>query len=157
VLPKLPLNEINYFVHHNSYNKCPNLRPIASQKALPNSNFLLTIRFPETHITSASHSTLLEHQWSKRGHCWAFGDNIQTPNISLFFECSLVRTSLWSLSSFFAKFRNYTFRSYRLHWRQLTSCKTMTPITKWKYVENKDFIGRANYFFSTLPVRPCAA
>jgi hypothetical protein len=25
VLPKLALNEINYFVHHNSYNKCPNL------------------------------------------------------------------------------------------------------------------------------------
>jgi hypothetical protein len=58
VLPKLPLNEINYFVHHNSYNNVQILHPIASRKALLNYNSLLTIRVPEMHITSASHSNM---------------------------------------------------------------------------------------------------
>jgi hypothetical protein len=54
VLPALPSNEKNYFDHHNSYSKGPNLAFFSFTKSPPHS--LLTIKFPKNHITSSYHS-----------------------------------------------------------------------------------------------------
>jgi hypothetical protein len=51
VLPTLPSNEENSSSHHNSYNKGPNLA-FFSFTEIP-SNSLLTIKFPNHHITSS--------------------------------------------------------------------------------------------------------
>jgi hypothetical protein len=50
-LPALPSNEKNSDNSHNSYDKGPNLAFFSFTESP--SNFLLTIKFPKTHITSS--------------------------------------------------------------------------------------------------------
>jgi hypothetical protein len=54
VLPALPSNENNSFNHHNSYNEGPNLAFFSFTKSPSNS--LLSIKFPNNHVTSSNHS-----------------------------------------------------------------------------------------------------
>jgi hypothetical protein len=56
VLPGLPSNEKNYFDHHNSYNKGPNLAFFSFTESPSNS--LPTIKFPKNHITSSYHNNM---------------------------------------------------------------------------------------------------
>jgi hypothetical protein len=56
VMPALPSNEKNFFDHHNSYNKSPNLTFFSFTESPSNS--LLTIEFPKTHMTSSSYSNI---------------------------------------------------------------------------------------------------
>jgi hypothetical protein len=51
VLPALPSNEKNFFDHHNSFNKGPNLAFFSFIESPSNS--LLIIKFPKNHITSS--------------------------------------------------------------------------------------------------------
>jgi hypothetical protein len=55
-LPALPSNEKNSSDHHSSYNKGPNLAFFSFTESPFNS--LFTIKFPKTHITSSSYSSM---------------------------------------------------------------------------------------------------
>jgi hypothetical protein len=55
-LPALPSNEKNSSDRHNSYNKGPNLAFFSFTESPSNS--LLTIKFPNTHITFSSYSNM---------------------------------------------------------------------------------------------------
>jgi hypothetical protein len=71
VLPALPLNKNNFFDHHNSYNKGPNLAFFSFMESP--SNFLLTIKFPKNHITSFYHMNLPKTTEAIFGHQRALG------------------------------------------------------------------------------------
>jgi hypothetical protein len=58
VLPGLRSNEKNFFDHHNSYNKGPNLAFFSFTESPSNS--LPTIKFSKNHITSSYHSNMPE-------------------------------------------------------------------------------------------------
>jgi hypothetical protein len=89
VLPALPSNEKNSFDYHNSYNKGPNLAFFSFTESPYNS--LLTIKFPQNHITSSNHKNLPKIAKAIFGCQRALGVNLsrkltmQTTNFNYIF------------------------------------------------------------------------
>jgi hypothetical protein len=76
-LPALPSNEKTSSDRHNSYNKGPNLAFFSFTESP--SNFLLTIKFPKTHITSSSYSNMPKTAMTEIQSLLGLGVKIQIP------------------------------------------------------------------------------